>query len=70
MIITKKVMRNVSLTAHPEGCKRYVQQQIDWVKNQAQNGRTRAIPILPRNYFQSECSSLEDPQDMVFPAGS
>ncbi|WP_321300351.1 enoyl-ACP reductase FabV [uncultured Sphaerochaeta sp.] len=38
MIITKKVMRNVSLTAHPEGCKRYVQQQIDWVKNQAQNG--------------------------------
>ncbi|MFA6695395.1 MAG: enoyl-ACP reductase FabV [Sphaerochaeta sp.] len=53
MIITKKVMRNVSLTAHPEGCKRYVQQQIDWVKNQAQSGEDTRYPnpieeLLPK----------------------
>ncbi len=35
MIITKKVMRNVSLTAHPLGCHQYVQDQIDWVKEHA-----------------------------------
>ncbi len=33
MIITKKVLRNVSLTAHPLGCRQYVQDQIDWVKS-------------------------------------
>jgi enoyl-[acyl-carrier protein] reductase/trans-2-enoyl-CoA reductase (NAD+) len=53
VIITKKVMRNVSLTAHPAGCKRYVQQQIAWVKNQAQNGVNARYPkptaeMLPR----------------------
>lgn len=36
VIITKKVMRNVSLTAHPVGCKRYVQDQIAWVQDQVQ----------------------------------
>jgi len=46
-------MRNVSLTAHPAGCKRYVQQQIAWVKNQAQNGEDARYPkptaeMLPR----------------------
>lgn len=53
MIITKKVMRNVSLTAHPTGCKRYVQQQIDWVKHQATSGEDTRYPkpvesALPR----------------------
>ena len=53
MIITKKVMRNVSLTAHPAGCKRYVQQQIAWVKNQAQTGEDTRYPnpieeLLPK----------------------
>nr|WP_319473935.1 enoyl-ACP reductase FabV [uncultured Sphaerochaeta sp.] len=53
MIITKKVMRNVSLTAHPAGCKRYVQQQIAWVKNQAQSGEDTRYPnpveeLLPK----------------------
>ncbi|MFA7129992.1 MAG: enoyl-ACP reductase FabV [Sphaerochaeta sp.] len=38
MIITKKVLRNVSLTAHPLGCRQYVQDQIDWVK-QTKDGR-------------------------------
>ena len=35
MIITKKIIRNVSLTAHPLGCRTYVQDQIDWVKKHA-----------------------------------
>jgi len=35
VIITKKVMRNVSLTAHPLGCRQYVQDQIDWVNKHA-----------------------------------
>ncbi len=35
MIITKKVLRNVSLTAHPLGCRQYVQDQIDWVQAHA-----------------------------------
>jgi enoyl-[acyl-carrier protein] reductase/trans-2-enoyl-CoA reductase (NAD+) len=35
VIITKKVLRNVSLTAHPEGCVRYVRQQIEWVRAHA-----------------------------------
>jgi enoyl-[acyl-carrier protein] reductase/trans-2-enoyl-CoA reductase (NAD+) len=46
-------MRNVSLTAHPTGCKRYVQQQIDWVKHQATSGEDTRYPkpvesALPR----------------------
>lgn len=35
MVITRKVMRNVSLTAHPQGCARYVDEQISWVCSQA-----------------------------------
>ncbi len=46
-------MRNVSLTAHPAGCKRYIQQQIAWVKNQAQNWEDTRYPkpieeVLPK----------------------
>lgn len=33
MVITRKVLRNVSLTAHPVGCRRHVEDQIAWVKN-------------------------------------
>jgi enoyl-[acyl-carrier protein] reductase/trans-2-enoyl-CoA reductase (NAD+) len=33
MVITRKVLRNVSLTAHPLGCRRHVEDQIAWVKN-------------------------------------
>ncbi|MGH0052559.1 MAG: enoyl-ACP reductase FabV [Sphaerochaetaceae bacterium] len=44
MIITKKVMRNVSLTAHPLGCKQYVQQQISWVQEQAKNHEDTRYP--------------------------
>ena len=35
MIISKKVLRNVTLTAHPLGCRQYVQNQIDWVREHA-----------------------------------
>ena len=34
MIIKQKVMRNVSLTAHPVGCKHYVQEQIEYLESQ------------------------------------
>ncbi len=33
MIISRKIMRNVSLTAHPQGCARFVRNQIAWVKD-------------------------------------
>ena len=33
MVITRKVLRNVSLTAHPLGCRRHVEDQIAWVRN-------------------------------------
>ncbi len=46
MIITKKVLRNVSLTAHPQGCKRYVQDQIDWVKQHCKEAKDPAYPPL------------------------
>lgn len=34
MIITQKIMRNVSLTAHPTGCRRYVEEQVAWLDSQ------------------------------------
>ena len=34
MIIKQKIMRNVSLTAHPTGCAAYVQEQLDYLKSQ------------------------------------
>ena len=46
MIITKKVLRNVSLTAHPQGCKRYVQDQIDWVKQHCKDAENPSYPPL------------------------
>ncbi len=35
MIIRQKIMRGVSLTAHPKGCAEYTKQQIQWVKEAA-----------------------------------
>lgn len=46
MIITKKVLRNVSLTAHPQGCKRYVQEQIEWVKKASKTSNNEAYPAI------------------------
>ncbi len=51
MIITKKVMRNVSLTAHPLGCRQYVQDQIDWVKEHAeQTDNTLYRAVTPETF--------------------
>ncbi len=54
MIITKKVLRNVSLTAHPQGCRRYVEDQIAWVEAHAKHScdphypSTTGLPIPKR----------------------
>lgn len=51
MIITKKVMRNVSLTAHPLGCRQYVQDQIDWVKGHAiESDNPLYQPVAPGSF--------------------
>ncbi len=48
MVITKKVLRNVSLSAHPLGCRRYVEDQITWVQNPKDAKYTTAIAQLPK----------------------
>lgn len=51
MIITKKVLRNVSLTAHPLGCRQYVQDQIEWVKEHAkQTSNPLYSPVTPQSF--------------------
>ncbi len=51
MIITKKVLRNVTLTAHPLGCRQYVQDQIDWVKKHTkQTDNTRYRVVTPETF--------------------
>ena len=51
MIISKKVLRNVTLTAHPLGCRQYVQDQIDWVQEHAsQTGNPLYKPVEPKNF--------------------
>jgi enoyl-[acyl-carrier protein] reductase/trans-2-enoyl-CoA reductase (NAD+) len=50
MIITKKILRNVSLSAHPQGCRRSVEEQIAWVKEHSRGSadtRYRASGALP-----------------------
>lgn len=46
MIITKKVLRNVSLTAHPVGCRRYVEDQIAWVESHAKHSTQEHYPQI------------------------
>ncbi|MDD4574596.1 MAG: bifunctional NADH-specific enoyl-ACP reductase/trans-2-enoyl-CoA reductase, partial [Sphaerochaeta sp.] len=51
MIISKKVLRNVTLTAHPLGCRQYVQDQIDWVQEHAsQTGNPLYKPVEPKTF--------------------
>lgn len=47
MIIEPKVKGSILLTAHPEGCKKLVQEQIDYVKksNKYSNGSKKALII-------------------------
>lgn len=47
MVITRKVLRNVSLTAHPEGCRRSVEDQIAWVKNPKGSSYSPAPDRMP-----------------------
>jgi enoyl-[acyl-carrier protein] reductase/trans-2-enoyl-CoA reductase (NAD+) len=61
VIITKKVLRNVSLTAHPAGCAQYVQDQIDWVKAHAQT-------CVDSRY--QKCDSLKIPHRILILGGS
>ena len=35
MVIKEKILRNVSLSAHPAGCRRAVEEQAEWVKAHA-----------------------------------
>ena len=51
MIITKKVLRNVSLTAHPLGCRQYVQDQIDWVTKHATKSDSSLYKAVRANSF-------------------
>ncbi|AEV29304.1 putative paraquat-inducible protein B [Sphaerochaeta pleomorpha str. Grapes] len=61
MIITKKVLRNVSLTAHPQGCAQYVQDQIDWVQ-------AHAHASLDSRY--QKCDDLKLPRRILVLGGS
>lgn len=44
MIIKQKVMRNVSLTAHPQGCARYMEDHIAWTRAYAMHADTSRYP--------------------------
>ena len=44
MIIKQKVMRNVSLTAHPVGCAAYVSEQFDWLDAQEKDIDSKKYP--------------------------
>lgn len=37
MIIKQRILRNVSLNAHPKGCQLYVKKQIEWLEGQQGN---------------------------------
>ncbi|MFA5570901.1 MAG: enoyl-ACP reductase FabV [Sphaerochaetaceae bacterium] len=44
MIIEQKIMRNVSLTAHPQGCKQYVLDQIAYVESEKEKSNLSEFP--------------------------
>ena len=44
MVITQKILRNVSLSAHPAGCRRSVEEQVGWVKAHARQSTDRCYP--------------------------
>lgn len=44
MIIKQKIMRNVSLTAHPVGCANYVKEQFAYLDARKPNGQTKRYP--------------------------
>ena len=48
MVITKKVLRNVSLSAHPQGCRRSVEEQIAWVRNTKDAKYKKPTTLMPK----------------------
>lgn len=44
MIIKQKVMRNVSLTAHPVGCAKYVEEQFAYLDERRSDGQNKRFP--------------------------
>jgi len=44
MVITQKILRNVSLSAHPAGCRRSVEEQVAWVKAHANKALSTHYP--------------------------
>ncbi|MGD1833038.1 MAG: enoyl-ACP reductase FabV [Sphaerochaetaceae bacterium] len=44
MIIRQKIMRNVSLTAHPQGCAQYVKDQIAFLESKKTGVKTDSLP--------------------------
>ncbi len=44
MVITQKILRNVSLSAHPIGCRRAVEEQVAWVKAHKTASAEEAYP--------------------------
>ncbi|MGM0432148.1 MAG: enoyl-ACP reductase FabV [Spirochaetota bacterium] len=48
MIITQKIVKHVSLTAHPVGCSKYVQDQIAWTAKACQSLPSENRALLPK----------------------
>jgi enoyl-[acyl-carrier protein] reductase / trans-2-enoyl-CoA reductase (NAD+) len=48
MVISRKILRNVSLTAHPQGCERYVRNQVTWVKDRLWVSREASPYAAPK----------------------
>lgn len=46
MIIEKKVLRNVSLTSHPAGCRKAVEKEVAWVQKHAANSSDSRYPAI------------------------
>ncbi len=44
MLIQKKILHNVSLTAHPQGCARYVHDEIAWTRRAATGAISGYVP--------------------------
>ncbi|MFA6763251.1 MAG: enoyl-ACP reductase FabV [Sphaerochaetaceae bacterium] len=51
MVIVPKILRNVSLTAHPKGCELSVRNQIDWVRQQLEQHSDTRYQLPHTNFF-------------------
>ncbi len=46
MVITPKIINNICLTTHPEGCEKEVEHQIDWVKSQGRITMPKRVLVV------------------------